>query len=434
MFKQRKASPNDISLRGGQTVLHFPLELGNIETFKFLLDIGVDPYFEDDNGVSVAHDVSSYILTSKGTTPLAKAYESTFSGISSSHSELWDFSYLHRVVVGIHPAELTAALEEPFRKSEVNSLDALGRSPLFWAALRGDSTSVKTLLQAGADINRVDHEGRNALHAALQSGCLRSVELLLAACASVHTRDNYGDTTIQIATWAHTTCLPDSNVPMLKIIYLAGASVNARQKFGVSAIQSAACLDRVANGAYLLSIGADPNNRDNAGDVPIFECLNHNTHGMLALLLKQPSTRFNNVNNTGLTILHFAALHADLRSLEILSTHSLNGVNIEARDKQGRTAQEAFEHRTFPPDAILRKAFENLLEKVSQTENLGDSTSVYDSGDPYSANRGSGGSGDISDGSFQGVQSVNTTPAAAEDDDCEEAVFVDALELLELVE
>ncbi len=369
MFKKRKASPNDLSFGGGCSVLHFPLELGHIETCKFLLDLGVDPYFEDDNGLSPARTVSSYILSSRGTSPLAKAYESTFFGISSSHSELWDFSYVHRVVVGIQPSDLCTALKEPSRKLEVNSLDTARRSPIFWAALRGDDDAVKILLQAGADITLQDSEGRTALHAALQSPSLRCVELLLMAGSSVHTRDKYGDTAIQIATWSHTPCLPGSNVPMLEALYLAGAAVNARQYKGVSALQSAACLNRTANGAYLLSIGADPNNRDHAGDVPIFECLFYNTHEMLDLLLGCPDTTLHNINNAGQTILHFAALYADLKSMEMLISSKLYGMSLDARDCQGRTAREAFEDRTFLPDVRLRMVFDSLLDKASREAN-----------------------------------------------------------------
>jgi ankyrin repeat protein len=371
MFKKRKASPNDLSYDGGYSILHFPLELGHIETCKFLLDLGVDPYFEDDNGRSPAQEVSSYILSSKGTTPLAKAYESTFFGISSSHSELWDFSYVHRVVVGIQPTDLFNTLKEPDRKSEINKVDKARRTPLIWAALRGDDEAVRTLLQAGADITLRDYEGHTALHAALQSPSLRCVELLLMAGSSVPTRDMYGDTALQIATWSHRPCLPDSNVPIIEALYLAGAAVNARQNKGNSAIQSAACLNRVANAKYLLSIGADPNNRDHAGDVPIFECLFYNTHGMLDLLLRCPKTRLDNVNNAGQNILHFAALYADLQSMEMLIASRLCGMSLDTRDSQGRTAKEAFEDRTFAADARLRMVFDRLLEKAGQGDDVG---------------------------------------------------------------
>lgn len=126
MFKKRKASPNDIS-QNGNSILHFPLELGNIETYKFLLDLGVNSYFEDDLGRPPAQFVSSYILSSQGTPSLAKAYESIFFGISNSHSELWGFSYIHRVVVDIQSSDLSIVLQEPAHKHQVNTLDKVGR-------------------------------------------------------------------------------------------------------------------------------------------------------------------------------------------------------------------------------------------------------------------------------------------------------------------
>jgi ankyrin repeat protein len=181
----------------------------------------------------------------------------------------------------------------------------------------------------------------------------------------------YGDTALQIATWSHRPCLPDSNVPIIEALYLAGAAVNARQNKGNSAIQSAACLNRVANAKYLLSIGADPNNRDHAGDVPIFECLFYNTHGMLDLLLRCPKTRLDNVNNAGQNILHFAALYADLQSMEMLIASRLCGMSLDTRDSQGRTAKEAFEDRTFAADARLRMVFDRLLEKAGQGDDVG---------------------------------------------------------------
>jgi len=44
-------------------VLYFLLELGHIGTCKFLLNLEVDPYFEDDSSLDLARIVSSYIYT-----------------------------------------------------------------------------------------------------------------------------------------------------------------------------------------------------------------------------------------------------------------------------------------------------------------------------------------------------------------------------------
>jgi hypothetical protein len=112
MFKKRIASPNDLSFGGSYSILRFPPELGHVETCKFLLDLGVDPYFEDDNSRSPAQEALSYILANKEPNSLAKGYESAFFSISSSHSELWDFSYVYRIVVSIQQAGLFNALKE----------------------------------------------------------------------------------------------------------------------------------------------------------------------------------------------------------------------------------------------------------------------------------------------------------------------------------
>lgn len=103
--------------------------------------------------------------------------------------------------------------------------------------------------------------------------------------------------------------------------------------------------------------GADPNNSDNAGDVPIFECVFYNTHGMLDLLLQCPDTKLDNVNNVGQKMLHFVGLYADLRRMEMLTSERICGLRRDARDKQGRTARMAFE-RTFTPNEQFCRAFD----------------------------------------------------------------------------
>ena len=46
--------------------------------------------------------------------------------------------------------------EVQLRADEVDTIDALGRSPLMWASARGDERSVATLLSYNADANLVD--------------------------------------------------------------------------------------------------------------------------------------------------------------------------------------------------------------------------------------------------------------------------------------
>lgn len=137
------------------------------------------------------------------------------------------------------------------------------------------------------------------------------------------------------------------NLRSFKTVFLADTAVSARQYKGVSAIQSAACLNRVANGGYLLSIGADPNNCDHPGDVPIFERLFYYTYQMLDLLLRCPETKF--------TV-----------SIMLVRRSCTLRMSLDTRDSYGRTAREALQFRTFTADMGLRMAFDRLQEKASR--------------------------------------------------------------------
>lgn len=305
---------------------------------------------------SEAHNISQYVLTAKADNKVARGYESIFN-MSSMHSELWDFSYVHQIVLGLLHVDLKIILQNPYYQNEFDSrLDSAGRSPLYWAALIGDPVAVKLLLQAGADCTRRDHEGRTPLYGALQSGNLQCVELLLLARSSVHMKDKYGNTAIQLAT------LAQDDETILEAIFLAGGSVRTCNNDGVGVMSTAACLDRVRNGTYLLKIGADPEIQDNNGDMALFESLYYNNYRMLDVLLRH-GVKFDKKNRFGWTVLHVAALYADLQSLDMLTSNGLKGADVEAKDDKGRTPRQAFDDR---PDQLvgLREAFERLLQRV----------------------------------------------------------------------
>lgn len=76
-----------------------------------------------------------------------------------------------------HPEQLQKALEH--KGIEVNSVDWLGRTPLFYAARFGYAENVQILLQRGADVNAADKQGMTPLYAAAWFGHDACVEALL---------------------------------------------------------------------------------------------------------------------------------------------------------------------------------------------------------------------------------------------------------------
>ena len=68
------------------------------------------------------------------------------------------------------------------------------------AAISGQDTSVRLLIDAGADVNKTDVSGRTALLYVLQDGHEMCVELLFKAEADVNIRDKFYRTALNIAT------------------------------------------------------------------------------------------------------------------------------------------------------------------------------------------------------------------------------------------
>jgi serine/threonine-protein phosphatase 6 regulatory ankyrin repeat subunit B len=67
-----------------------------------------------------------------------------------------------------------------------------GRTPLMLAAFRGDISTVKSLLLAGADVNARDKDGDTALMFAAYRGHTEIVSLLLDHGANIYARARNG--------------------------------------------------------------------------------------------------------------------------------------------------------------------------------------------------------------------------------------------------
>ena len=98
------------------------------------------------------------------------------------------------------------------------------------AAKRGDTVSIKALLETGANVNTTDINDRTALMWAAQKGHTETAQALLEAGADVNAWDRVYET--PVLGWA----AEEGHTETVQALLDAGADVNAKTEMGVTAL------------------------------------------------------------------------------------------------------------------------------------------------------------------------------------------------------
>lgn len=100
----------------------------------------------------------------------------------------FEFSDVHKAVLGILPVKLDLILLLLTWRSQVTFTDAWGRTPLHWASRRGDIAAIKALIPCGAHLDIRDKNRSAALHLAALTQSVAPIRLLLnVICSSYST-------------------------------------------------------------------------------------------------------------------------------------------------------------------------------------------------------------------------------------------------------
>jgi uncharacterized protein len=127
-------------------------------------------------------------------------------------------------------------------------------------------TTVRLLLDSGADVEARDEEGDTPLVRAASYGQTETFNLLLERGGKINVRDKRGMTPLIAAACACAVATMNSTYDIMKILLEKGANVNARTRDGTTALMMAAgSPDGPASVKLLLSKGADPMTKDNQG-------------------------------------------------------------------------------------------------------------------------------------------------------------------------
>ncbi|KAF3291529.1 hypothetical protein TWF970_000743 [Orbilia oligospora] len=371
LLQNRMARPNDMDYEGGVSALNYAVVNSRPEVCQFLLQWGADPNLKNDFGMTPAQNACSLVLGNKNPSPEIRAIAELFD--INDYIEQEEFTYIHKIVFQVAVGSLDEQLQ--CSTSSIDVPDASGRTPIWWAASRGDIEQVKILIHHGADLDTQDKRGHAALHRAAENGHLECVQALLAAGANHNVRDLTGALPLSVWAWGSFEDI-EAGISIGRSLIQAGTDPNIGDQDQVTPLMNAASYDAHHHARFLLENGADPDKLNRVVEPALKYAVEHNGHEVLKVLHEYGAKCFFageyvNVRGEKLTsnILHTAAETGDLETLKVLELFAENLCKLDPNepgyaDEGTATALELAAKREDIPGFL--DAFKNLLKFLAE--------------------------------------------------------------------
>ena len=264
----------------------------------------------------------------------------------SEFIENQDFSSIHKIVLGLSLKDLeTEIISNP---EKIDARDAMGRTPLEWAAARGDDHAVVTLLSFGAEPNVMDNKLNTPLTLASNQGHTLCARLLLEAGALA---DPVLPPGVKFGSPLNCASRNATDPLLIKTLLDFDADVEAGGVDGVTPLLHAARSKPVSFAKLLLDYGADINAKSKDGRTPLTTTIIHNNHNVLKLLLERWFEYTECPRLKAPHLLDLVIEHADVETMSIL-THA--------------------EHLQFRGDStyVLERFAPHLRKRIGLTDDL----------------------------------------------------------------
>jgi len=234
--------------------------------------------------------------------------------VASDWIEEQEFGKLHKIIVGLLLSSLEKGIADD--PTSVDQTDAMGRTPLLWAAARGDHQAVQILLDYNANPNVMDMYLAPPVSYAADRGHTLCVKLLLEAGAVAEPVLPPG---IKLGSPLNCAARNAKDPTLLKYLLTYGAQVNGTGVDGNTALHHASRKDNVRFAVLLLDYNADINAANINQQTPLTTAIIYNSHEVLELLLDHWEEFSTCPRLKGPHLLEITALYADVETVKLLA-------------------------------------------------------------------------------------------------------------------
>ena len=274
--------------------------------------------------------------------------------VASDWIEEQEFSKLHKIIVGLLWSSLEEAIAED--PASIDDTDAMGRTPLLWAAARGDNHAVQVLLDHNANPNVLDMYLSPPVSYAADRGHTLCVKLLLEAGAVAEPVPPPG-----IKMGSPLNCAARNTIDPTLLWYLLtyGAQVDGTRVDHNTALIHASRKDNVRFAVLLLDYSADINAANINQETPLTTAIMYNSHRVLKLLLDRWEEFSTYPHLKGPHLLEITALYADVETVKLLAETDHFKLKYDANYSLRDFAKRLTERINVTDELI--QAFDELL-------------------------------------------------------------------------
>lgn len=273
---------------------------------------------------------------------------------SSDWIEEQHFSKVHKIITRLIWSPLEKAIAED--PEQIDATDAMGRTPLLWAAARGDHEAVQILLAHNADPNTTDMYLAPPVSYAADRGHTLCVKLLLEAGAMAEPTLPPG---IKLGSPLNCAARNTEDPTLLKYLLTYGALVDGTGVDGVTSLIHAARTDKVRFAVLLLDYNADLNAADISQQTALTTAIMYNSHRVLELLLEHWEEFSTCPRLKGPNLIEVTALYADVETVRLLAETDHLKLKYDANYSL-RGFAKLLTERVDVTDELIR-AFDKLL-------------------------------------------------------------------------
>ncbi|KAL8939547.1 MAG: hypothetical protein Q9216_003307 [Gyalolechia sp. 2 TL-2023] len=355
MLSMDAGSFNVIDSVANKSPLHIALQFRQISAVSFLLEQGSDMYIQDCNNK----------------TPLDTFYENYFITTGERRMETllplfekydvfdhWNLRQIHLIILGWSSVDLATYLSISI--DEVDVYDSWGRTPLMWAAWRGDSQSVSILLEHGADPHATSFDGNSVLIYATYGGSLECMGLILATGADINHMSR------SLLTPAMGGSQLGDNPAIAKVRLTRGAAIEASRHQLFTPLYVAALTNKVESLAFLLDCGASVDVSSWNCSTPLSMAISFSNHRMAEKLIERGAD-LNTAPAFTVSYLRNAAVFGDEKMIRLFIS-ARPAIDVSLKDSQGSTAEDRMKERLIsmgpsdPRSEGLAAAFQELVD------------------------------------------------------------------------